>query len=52
MSLQMRVQADAKIQQKYGAAIAKKVTRMLPKLKAAEKERVKAARAAYGDKDE
>ncbi len=52
MSLQMRVQADAKIQQKYGAAIAKKVTRMLPKLKAAEKERVKAARAAYGNKDE
>ena len=52
MSLQQRVQADAKIQQKYGAAIAKKVIRILPQLKAAEKERVKAARAAYGDKDE
>ena len=52
MSLTMRVQADQKIQQKYGPAIAKKAARMLPGLKADEKERVKAARAAYGNTDE
>ena len=52
MSLQMKVQADQKIQQKYGASIAKKVTKMMPKLKAAEKDRVLRARAAHGDKGE
>ena len=48
----MRVQADQKIQQKYGPMIAKKAKRMMPGLKAAEKERAKAARAAYGNTDE
>ena len=51
MSLQQRVQADAKIQQKYGAVIAKKAQRALPKLKSAEKARIKAARAAMKDDD-
>jgi hypothetical protein len=51
MSLTMRVQADQKIQQKYGAMIAKKAKKMLPQLKSDEKVRVKAARAAYKDKD-
>ena len=52
MSMVMKVQVDQKIQQKYGPGIAKKVMKAMPKLKAAEKERVKAARASYGDKDE
>ena len=52
MSLSMRVQADQKLQQKFGPVIAKIAKKMLPKLKSAEKERVKAARAAHGDKDE
>ena len=52
MSLAMRVQADQKLQQKFGPVIAKIAKKMLPKLKSAEKERVKSARAAYGDKDE
>ena len=52
MSLNMKVQADQKIQQKYGPMIAKKAKRMMPGLKADEKERAKAARAAYGNTDE
>ena len=51
LPVQLRVKADQLIQQKYGPGIAKKVIKMMPNLKAAEKERVKAARDAYG-KDE
>ena len=48
MSLAQRVIVDNQIEIKYGAKIAKKAVKMLPQLKKAELERVKAARAAYG----
>ena len=47
MSPQQRVVIDQKIQQKFGAKIAKISKKLVNKLKAAEGERVKKAKVAY-----
>jgi len=47
MSPQQRVVIDQKVQQKFGAKIAKITKKLIPKLKAAEGERVQKAKAAY-----
>ena len=48
LALLLNEKFDNQIEIKYGAKIAKKAVKMLPQLKKAELERVKAARAAYG----
>ena len=50
MSLQQRVVADQKLNQKYGKKIDKVTKKMVMKLKKQEVERVKKARAALKDK--
>ena len=47
MSPQQRVVIDQKVQQRFGAKIAKVVKKLIPKLKAAEGERVQKAKATY-----
>ena len=51
MSLQQRVVADQKLNQKYGKKIDKVTKKMVMKLKKLEVERVKKARAALKDKE-
>ena len=51
MSLQQRVVADQKLNQKYGKKIDKISKKMVMKLKKQEVERVKKARAALKDKE-
>ena len=51
MSLQQRVVADQKLNQKYGKKIDKVTKKMVMKLKKQEVERVKKARAALKDKE-
>ena len=51
MSLQQRVVADQKLNQKYGKKIDKVTKKMVMKLKKQEVERVKQARAALRDKE-
>ena len=50
MAVQQRVIIDQKLQQKYGAKIAKLLKKAVMKLKKGEVERVKQARAAMVDK--
>jgi len=52
MSLQQRVVADSKINQKYGKKIDKMTKKAVMKLKKQEVERVKQARASLKDKEE
>ena len=47
MSPQQKIVIDQRVQQKFGAKIAKITKKLIPKLKAAEGERVKKAKAAY-----
>lgn len=51
MSLQQRVVADSKLNQKYGKKIDKMTKKAVMKLKKQEVERVKQARASLKDKD-
>ena len=51
MSLQQRVVADSKLNQKYGKKIDKMTKKAVMKLKKQEVERVKKARAALRDKE-
>ena len=51
MSPQQRVVIDQKIQQKFGAKIAKISKKLVNKLKAAEGERVQKAKAAYKNEE-
>ena len=47
MSPQQKIVIDQRVQQKFGVKIAKITKKLIPKLKAAEGERVKKAKVAY-----
>ena len=47
MSPQQKIVIDQRVQQKFGVKIAKITKKLIPKLKAAEGERVQKAKAAY-----